>query len=47
MKSFGILLVTGGVIWLTAVALFKFGSQRSWDQAWSDLLPEVLRLLGF
>ena len=47
MKSLGIFLVAGGVIWVIAVALFKFGSQRTWDQAYSDLLPEVLRLLGY
>ncbi len=46
MKSFGIFLVSAGVIWVAAVTLFKLGSQRTWDQAWNDLLPEVLRLLG-
>lgn len=47
MKSLGTVLAAAAVVWLAAVALFKFGSQRTWEQAWDDLLPEVLRLLGF
>ena len=46
LKSLGVFLVSGALIVLMAVTLFKLGSQRTWDQAWNDLPGEVLGLLG-
>jgi len=45
-KNFHILFVSAIVVLVATVSILKVTSQRTWKQAWDDLLQTVLGLLG-